>query len=569
MVGALCFSMLCTVAALAAERGLRALRMPTRMPWAAALTIGACWPVIAPFILTPAPQASLMRTPAGNPAPLATPFTSENIPAIPTMFAGWYERLDPTLLMLWSVTSALLFIQVALALRTLHRVRLRARVAQVNGEHVLVDEWLGPAVIGLVNPAIVIPSWLFGFDDTLRALVLRHEREHCRARDPGLVWLAVAATTLLPWNLSLWWIAQRLRVAMEIDCDARTLHGNRDHTTYARLLMLIAQHHASARFAPLLSNSSSHLRRRISAMQTSPVRYPRLRAAIALVVTTLAVAGACSGRMASNLTSPTPVAASSSTPAVSATIDQPTPVTPPFFDFQVDTPAAVASGSVFPRYPAAQRAAGVAGTVLAQFVVNADGTIDTASFKVLRSTHADFSLAVRGALNTIRFTAARKGGTAVKQVVQQPFAFETTDSEGISMATRRPEAVTSQRPSEIVSASAVQTPAQINEATFARKPYFEFQVDQPARVRPGAVGPRYPLSLRDASVQGQVLVQFVVDTAGRVDLSTVKVLKSDHELFSDAVNTALTDMQFEPAKLRGGRVMQLVQMPFQFSLNRD
>ena len=38
--------------------------------------------------------------------------------------------------------------------------------------------------------------------------------------------------------------------------------------------------------------------------------------------------------------------------------------------------------------------------------------------------------------------------------------------------------------------------------------------------------------LRSANVEGEVLAQFVVDTTGRADMSTFKVLKSTHELFT-------------------------------------
>ncbi len=559
MLGALLFSALCGIAALAAERGLRVLRMPTRMSWALALAIAACWPVVAPLVLTPVPHDPGVFAPSSDSARYPRSLPTETAVVLPSILARWYERLDPTLLVLWSATSALLLVQVVLALRTLYRVRRRARVAQVDGEHVLVDQSLGPAVIGLLKPTIVIPSWLLEFDHALRALVLRHEREHCRARDPAMVWLSVATTTMLPWNLPLWWMARRLRIAMEIDCDARTLRGSGDRTQYARLLVLIAQHHASARFVPLLSNSSSHLRRRISAMYHSPVRYPGIRAAIALSVAMLAVAGACSSRIASNLTSPSPVVAESAAPVAIPTIDTPTPVVPPYFDFQVDTPAAMAPGSVGPRYPTAQRAAGVAGTVLVQFVVNTDGSVDPASIKVLVASDSAFAAAVRVSLAVVRYSPARKGGAAVRQLVQQPFGFYPADDTAVLAMPRR-----------IVTAPPTPRPkAPVDSATSLLKPYFDFQVEQPVVMRSGTVGPEYPQALRDAKIQGQVLAQFVVDADGKADLRTFKVLKSDHDLFSDAVRAALVEMQFSPAMLKGTRVMQLVQQPFQFSLNRD
>src|SRR5881275_1104996 len=100
----------------------------------------------------------------------------------------------------------------------------------------------------------------------------------------------------------------------------------------------------------------------------------------------------------------------------------------------------------------------------------------------------------------------------------------------------------------------------------ADQTYFEFQVEK--TVGGGQVSLRYPDMLRSASVEGEVLAQFVVDTTGRVDMSTFKVLKSTHDLFTNAVKASLPNMKFYPAEVGGKRVKQLVQMPFQFSLTK-
>lgn len=97
--------------------------------------------------------------------------------------------------------------------------------------------------------------------------------------------------------------------------------------------------------------------------------------------------------------------------------------------------------------------------------------------------------------------------------------------------------------------------------------YFEFQVEKQVAAMPGTTGPRYPDMLRSANVEGEVLAQFVVDTTGRADMSTFKVIKSSHDLFTAAVRQHLPTMKFYPAEVGGHKVKQLVQMPFQFSLN--
>jgi len=74
--------------------------------------------------------------------------------------------------------------------------------------------------------------------------------------------------------------------------------------------------------------------------------------------------------------------------------------------------------------------------------------------------------------------------------------------------------------------------------------------------------------LRSANVEGEVLVQFVVDTTGRVENGSVKVLKTSHDLFTNSVRSALNSMRFYPAEIGGRKVKQLVQQPFNFTLTK-
>jgi len=85
---------------------------------------------------------------------------------------------------------------------------------------------------------------------------------------------------------------------------------------------------------------------------------------------------------------------------------------------------------------------------------------------------------------------------------------------------------------------------------------------------PGSAAPVYPDGLREDGLEGLVEVEFVVDTTGRVDMATVKVVQSTHPEFRASVETALTGMQFRPAWRGWRRVRQLVQQRFAFRLVR-
>lgn len=99
--------------------------------------------------------------------------------------------------------------------------------------------------------------------------------------------------------------------------------------------------------------------------------------------------------------------------------------------------------------------------------------------------------------------------------------------------------------------------------------YFEFQVEKQAQMSPGSPPPAYPAMLASANVEGEVLAQFVVDTSGRVDMSTFRVIRSTHDLFTNAVRAWLPNRRFYPAEVGGRKVKQLVQLPLQFTLNAN
>jgi len=95
--------------------------------------------------------------------------------------------------------------------------------------------------------------------------------------------------------------------------------------------------------------------------------------------------------------------------------------------------------------------------------------------------------------------------------------------------------------------------------------YSEAQVDRAVQVTRAPV-PRYPDALKSVSIQGEVMVQYIVDARGRVEPGSIKVLSTTHPLFGEAVRRALLDARYRPAEVGGQPVRQLVQQPFIFKL---
>ncbi len=94
-----------------------------------------------------------------------------------------------------------------------------------------------------------------------------------------------------------------------------------------------------------------------------------------------------------------------------------------YAEFEVERQVSAISGTNV-EYPESMRSSGNNGEVLAEFVVNENGRVESGSFKVLSSTNPAFTQAVKSALGKMRFRPAQIGKTNVSQVVQQAFVFK-------------------------------------------------------------------------------------------------------------------------------------------------
>ena len=90
---------------------------------------------------------------------------------------------------------------------------------------------------------------------------------------------------------------------------------------------------------------------------------------------------------------------------------------------EVDTAVARYEDSAAPPYPKSMLDKKIEGAVAVQYVVDTTGLADTTSFRVLETTHDDFSYSVRSTLPIMRFRPAVMGSRKVRQLVQQMFSF--------------------------------------------------------------------------------------------------------------------------------------------------
>jgi beta-lactamase regulating signal transducer with metallopeptidase domain len=195
-----------------ARRARASLRIALYAPVALKVLVPLSWSIP----LAHAPRVVTLLTPlalAPSPVPPA-------IPAAPAL------TLHLTLLAIYVAVAALLAARALIRRVRLSRALDAARPAPTIEAPcpVVSHSELGPMVVGLISPRIVVPQAML--DETNRPaldLVLRHEVAHLQRRDP---WLSAALQLLvvIAWPVApLWIAAARVRHLIELACDEAAL----------------------------------------------------------------------------------------------------------------------------------------------------------------------------------------------------------------------------------------------------------------------------------------------------------------------------------------------------------
>jgi protein TonB len=81
--------------------------------------------------------------------------------------------------------------------------------------------------------------------------------------------------------------------------------------------------------------------------------------------------------------------------------------------------------------------------------------------------------------------------------------------------------------------------------------------------------PRYPEMLRQAGIEGIVMLEFVIDTSGRVEEGSLKVLQSTNRAFEGPAKDVIRRSLYRPGRVRGTPVRVLVSQQIGFTIQRD
>ena len=199
------------------------------------------------------------------------------------------------------------------------------------------------------------------------------------------------------------------------------------------------------------------------------------------------------------------------------------------------------------EYPELQRRAGVEGRSVLQFVVETDGTVG--ELQVIRSSGNDgLDRAALAAVREARFRPGRQDGEPVRVRFALPVTFRLP-GDGETGAER---------------AERMAPRGQVR----ADDPDVRNVVDEMPQLIGGLAGlqerVQYPAMAREAGIEGQVVVQFVVNEEGAVE--DAAVLRSPHDMLSEAALQAVRQSRFEPGRDAGEAVRVRFAVPVTFRL---
>ena len=276
-------SALLSMAALLAERGARLSRVPSRWIWTVTIVTSLLIPSVIASVTIQVPNISVQTARVQKILPLREMTSTYLSPAqwvAPYIKANetWRHSDDTVKHAWWLASYAMLFALLASGLHLFLRKR-RWMPHNMMGTPVYVATDVGPAVVGLLRPRIVIPQWLTQSPQQQQAAVLAHELSHLKAGDQRLLTIALALLVFMPWNLPLWWQLRRLRYAIEVDCDSRVVDAGHDVRDYSETLIAMGERQSAFIGAvAAMSESKSFLQERIEIMLYQPIKWWRVAA---------------------------------------------------------------------------------------------------------------------------------------------------------------------------------------------------------------------------------------------------------------------------------------------------
>jgi TonB family protein len=186
------------------------------------------------------------------------------------------------------------------------------------------------------------------------------------------------------------------------------------------------------------------------------------------------------------------------------------------------------------HYPDDPRLAGLDGSVVIRLVVDTAGNPEPATVHVVAVSDSALGSAGDALVRKTLFRPARVRGRVVQVAIDVPVEFSHAALPPVTLH-------------------------------IAGDVYGEDDVEERAHLT-AAPPVTYPAALLLARISGRVVVQAVIDTTGRVEEGSIRVIESTDSRFNEAAKGYARGARFAPGRVAGRAVRVRFQIPVDFRL---
>jgi len=210
------------------------------------------------------------------------------------------------------------------------------------------------------------------------------------------------------------------------------------------------------------------------------------------------------------------------------------------------------------KYPASAMQKGLQGTVKVSFVVEKTGTVNEVKVEAPVAPELDAE-AIRLIKSGPQWTPAKHRNQVVRQRVVVPISFVLSPGSTVTLSSGKERPITTSAADIAASANpdrpAVVPPDRPTQPVGGNQVFFDWiEKNQ-----------KYPTLARQRKIQGKVMVEFIVQTDGRLTDARV-TRKMGSGLDEEALRLIKTAPKWEPAIYQGKPIKQKMLLPVLFQL---
>ncbi len=201
-------------------------------------------------VLAPAPAETTVKGPGSVITPLSPASASPVVPDVAgsTDSQGDSSRpagsetatIDWRLPLIGIYLAGVSLFLLRLLIGTIEANRLR-RQARLVEDRLTSDRCVTPITVGWLTPMLILPPGWDRWSPEQLTVVLTHEREHARRRDPLTQWLALLNRAVFWFHPLAWWLERRVATLAEEACDAAVIAAGHSPQHYSECLLEMAR----------------------------------------------------------------------------------------------------------------------------------------------------------------------------------------------------------------------------------------------------------------------------------------------------------------------------------------